>query len=106
MVENVIKFLEEFFGSGMWLLSALVEVRNFGFTNVDFLHFFTWSTLFLFLDVAVVKWIISQKVGSDMLIEWLNPILEWLGIGLIPFLILILIVVCCLKGQCYVRFSL
>lgn len=33
-----------------------------------------------------------------MLIEWLNPILEWLGIGLIPFLILILIVVCAVRG--------
>ena len=33
-----------------------------------------------------------------MLVEWINPILEWLGIGLIPFLLLILIIVCAIKG--------
>ena len=33
-----------------------------------------------------------------MLAEWLNPILEWLGIGLIPFLLLILIIVCAVRG--------
>lgn len=33
-----------------------------------------------------------------MLGEWINPILEWLGIGLIPFLILIFILVYCIKG--------
>ena len=33
-----------------------------------------------------------------MLGEFINPLLEWLGIGLIPFLIIVLIVVCAIKG--------
>lgn len=33
-----------------------------------------------------------------MLVEWLTPILEWLGIGLVPFLILVGIVVIAVKG--------
>lgn len=33
-----------------------------------------------------------------MLGEWLQPILSWLGIGLVPFLIIILICVSVIKG--------
>ena len=33
-----------------------------------------------------------------MLFEWLSPILEWLGIGLVPLLLLILIIVALIKG--------
>lgn len=29
-----------------------------------------------------------------MLDLWLSPILEWLGIGLVPFLLLVLIIIC------------
>lgn len=32
-----------------------------------------------------------------MLVEWLDPLLSWLGIGLIPLLIIILIIVIALK---------
>lgn len=28
-----------------------------------------------------------------MLLEWLSPILAWLGIGLIPFLLIIIIII-------------
>lgn len=33
-----------------------------------------------------------------MLLEWLAPILAWLGIGLIPFLIIVAIIVMIIKG--------
>lgn len=33
-----------------------------------------------------------------MLGEWLTPVLAWLGIGLIPFLLLVLIVIVMLKN--------
>lgn len=33
-----------------------------------------------------------------MLIEFINPLLTWLGIGLVPFLIIVLILVLVLKG--------
>lgn len=33
-----------------------------------------------------------------MLGEWLAPVLSWLGIGLIPFLIIVFILVYILKG--------
>lgn len=33
-----------------------------------------------------------------MLGEWITPLLEWLGIGLVPFLLLILIIVSVVKG--------
>lgn len=34
-----------------------------------------------------------------MLGEWLEPVLGWLGIGLIPFLLLVLIIVIFVKGD-------
>lgn len=33
-----------------------------------------------------------------MLEVWLSPLLSWLGIGLIPFLILVLIIVVIIRG--------
>lgn len=33
-----------------------------------------------------------------MLGTWLTPMLAWLGIGLVPFLIIVLIIVVLLKG--------
>lgn len=32
-----------------------------------------------------------------MITEWLAPLLEWLGIGLIPFLLLVLIIIIVIK---------
>lgn len=32
-----------------------------------------------------------------MLVEWLTPLLEWLGIGLIPFLLLLIAVILLIK---------
>lgn len=32
-----------------------------------------------------------------MITEWLTPLLEWLGIGLIPFLLLVLIIIIVIK---------
>lgn len=34
-----------------------------------------------------------------MLEQWLTPLLSWLGIGLIPFLILVLILVIIIRGD-------
>lgn len=33
-----------------------------------------------------------------MLIEWITPVLTWLGIGIIPFLLIILIIVIILRS--------
>lgn len=33
-----------------------------------------------------------------MLEEWLSPLLEWLGIGIVPFLVLVIIVVMLIKS--------
>lgn len=33
-----------------------------------------------------------------MLEAWLSPLLTWLGIGLIPFLIIVLIIVIIIRG--------
>lgn len=33
-----------------------------------------------------------------MIGEWLNPLLAWLGLGMIPFLLIVFIVVYVLKG--------
>lgn len=32
-----------------------------------------------------------------MITEWLTPLLEWLGIGFIPFLLLVLIIIIVIK---------
>lgn len=58
-VLNVITFLEEFWISGTEFLGELFSARDFGFTNVQFLHFFTASTLTLFLGIAIIKWIVN-----------------------------------------------
>ena len=33
-----------------------------------------------------------------MLVEWLKPLLEWLGIGFVPFIMLLVLLVVCIKG--------
>lgn len=33
-----------------------------------------------------------------MVIEWLTPLLSWLGIGLVPFLLIVLIIVIIIRG--------
>lgn len=33
-----------------------------------------------------------------MFIEWLTPLLSWLGIGLVPFLLIVLIIVIIIRG--------
>lgn len=33
-----------------------------------------------------------------MLNEWLSPLLTWLGIGLVPFLIIVFIIIYIIKG--------
>lgn len=33
-----------------------------------------------------------------MVESWLSPILAWLGIGLVPFLIIVLIIICLIKS--------
>jgi len=33
-----------------------------------------------------------------MLLEWLGPLLSWLGIGLVPFLLIVLIIVIVIRG--------
>lgn len=32
-----------------------------------------------------------------MITEWITPLLEWLGLGIVPFLLLVLIIVICIK---------
>ena len=34
-----------------------------------------------------------------MLVEWLQPLLEWTGLTIVPFLILLFIIIYVLKGQ-------
>lgn len=57
--ETVVKFLQEFWISGVEFVAELFVIRDFGFFNIDFLHFFTASSLTLFLGVAIAKWIIT-----------------------------------------------
>ena len=33
-----------------------------------------------------------------MLAEWLEPLLQWLGIGLVPFIMILVLIVVCVKG--------
>ena len=33
-----------------------------------------------------------------MLAEWLSPLLEWLGLGIVPFLMLIILIVVVIRG--------
>ena len=58
-LRNVITFLEEFWITSSEFLSELFTSHDFGFMNVDFLHFWTASTLTVFLGVAVIKWIVN-----------------------------------------------